>query len=146
MKHLFSILFVLISVLVFAQQKKKDDTSVKDTALATPLFRVSYAAQIPVGDFANRVGFTNNIGASMAYKTRSNWIFSIGGYYMFGNNVVGKDSLLANLLNSNNIIIGVNGEQAFVDISQQGYMLNFQVGKIFPWLSPNPNSGFLFTV
>ncbi len=146
MKHLFSILFVLISVLVFAQQKKKDDTSVKDTALATPLFRVSYAAQIPVGDFANRVGFTNNIGASMAYKTRSNWIFSIGGYYMFGNNVVGKDSLLANLLNSNNIIIGVNGEQAFVEISQQGYMLNFQVGKIFPWLSPNPNSGFLFTV
>lgn len=146
MKHLFSILIVLISVSAFGQQKKKEDTTVRDTVIATPMFRVSYAAQVPVGDFSNRFGFTNNIGASIAYKTKSNWIFSIGGHYMFGNNVVGKDSLLSNLINSSNIIIGANGEQAFVDISQQGYRLDFQVGKIFPWVSPNPNSGFIFTL
>jgi hypothetical protein len=146
MKHLISILFVFVSMSVFGQQKKKDDTTVRDSSIATPMFRVSYAAQVPVGDFANRFGFTNNIGASFVYKTKSNWVFSIGGYYMFGNNVVGKDSLLSNLINSSNIIIGANGEQAFVDISQQGYRLGFQVGKVFPWAAPNPNSGFIFTI
>ncbi|MGB0918078.1 MAG: hypothetical protein ACPGU4_10850 [Flavobacteriales bacterium] len=146
MKQLLTTVFVLISVLVLAQPKIKEDTSVRDSAVATPMVRVSYAAQIPVGDFADRFGFTNNIGGSVAYKTKSNWIFSLGGHYMFGNNVVGKDSLLGNLLNSSNIIIGANGEQAFVDISQQGYMIDFQVGKIFPWAAPNPNSGFIFTL
>lgn len=146
MKHLIYILFILVSVSVFGQKKKKEDTTVRDTTISTPMFRVSYAAQVPVGDFANRFGFTNNIGASVAYKTKSNWIFSIGGHYMFGNSVVGKDSLLSNLINSSNIIIGANGEQAFVDISQQGYRLDFQVGKIFPWVAPNPNSGFIFTL
>jgi hypothetical protein len=146
MKHLISILFVFVSMSVFGQQKKRGDTTVRDSSIATPMFRVSYAAQVPVGDFANRFGFTNNIGASFAYKTKSNWIFSIGGHYMFGNNVVGKDSLLSNLINSSNIIIGANGEQAFVDISQQGYRLDFQLGKIFPWAAPNPNSGFIFTL
>ena len=146
MTKLLTILFVLISVLVFAQPKLKEDTSVRDSAIATPMFRVSYAAQFPVGDFADRFGFTNNIGASFGYKTKSNWIFSLGGHYMFGNNVIDKDSLLGNLLNSSNIVIGANGEQAFIDISQQGYVINFQFGKIFPWAAPNPNSGFIFTL
>ncbi len=146
MKQFLPILFILFSISVYGQKKQKEDTTVRDTSVATPMFRVSYSAQVPIGDFANRFGFTNTIGATVAYKLRSNWFFSLGGHYMFGNNVVGKDSLLANLLNSSNIIIGANGEQAFVDISQQGYMIDFEVGKIFPWVSPNPNSGFMFTV
>ena len=146
MRDLLTTIFVLVSVFVLAQPKLKEDTSVRDSSIATPMFRVSYASQIPIGDFADRFGFTNNIGASFAYKTKSNWIFSVGGHYMFGNNVAGKDSLLGNLLNSSNIIIGANGEQAFVDISQQGYVIDFQFGKIFPWAAPNPNSGFIFTL
>ena len=146
MRNLLTTIFVLVSVFVLAQPKLKEDNSVRDSSIATPMFRVSYAAQIPIGDFADRFGFTNNIGASFAYKTKSNWIFSVGGHYMFGNNVAGKDSLLGNLLNSGNIIIGANGEQAFVDISQQGYVIDFQFGKIFPWAAPNPNSGFIFTL
>ncbi|MCF8275772.1 MAG: hypothetical protein K9J17_03475 [Flavobacteriales bacterium] len=146
MKHLFTLFCLLFSASIFAQDDPKNDTMVKDSAVGSVLFRVSYAAQIPIGDYADRFGFTNNIGASIAYRTKSNWIFSLGGHYIFGTSVVGKDSLLASLITSSNIIIGKGGEQAYVDISQMGYMVNFQFGKIFPWVSPNPNSGFMFTV
>ncbi len=146
MKHLFVIIFLLASSCAIAQKRPGADTMVKDTAVGTFLVRASYVAQIPVGDYADRFGFTNHIGGSFAYKTRSNWLFSLGGYYIFGNSVVGKDSLLSGMLNSNNMIIGNGGEQAFVDVSQQGYSLNFTVGKIFPWVAPNPNSGFVFTL
>ena len=44
------------------------------------------------------------------------------------------------------MLIGSNGEKAFIDISQQGYSIDFQVGKIFQWASPNPNYGFMFTI
>lgn len=146
MKYLFVAICLLIPFSVMAQKKLGSDTMVKDTAVGTFLVRASYVAQIPVGDYADRFGFTNHIGGSFAYKTSSNWLFSLGGHYIFGNNVVGKDSLLSELLNSNNLIIGNGGEQAYVDISQQGYSFEFTVGKIFPWASPNPNSGFMFTL
>ncbi|MBL4585775.1 MAG: hypothetical protein JKX84_01760 [Flavobacteriales bacterium] len=136
----------MISVSVSAQEKKTLETQVKDTTLGTFLFRASYAAQIPVGDYADRYGFTNSIGASLSYKTRKNWFFSLGGHYIFGNKVAGRDSLLSELLTSSNIVIGSTGTPALINISHQGYMLNFQVGKIFPWAGPNPNSGFIFTL
>ncbi len=146
MKQLFLSLCLLLSVGAFAQKKPGVDTMVKDTAVGTFLVRVSYAAQVPTGDYAKRFGFTNHIGGSFAYKTRSNWIFSLGGHYVFGNNVVGKDSLLSGMINSSNLIIANSGEQAYVDISQQGYVVHFEFGKIFPWAAPNPNSGFMFTL
>lgn len=145
MKRILTILGLLVTVTAMAQ-KPKEDTMVQDSAVGTFLVRVSYVAQIPAGDYKKRFGFTNHIGGSLAYKTKSNWIFSLGGHYIFGNSVVGKDSLLSELLNSSNIIIGQGGEQAYVDISQQGYQLHFSVGKIFPWLAPNPNSGFMFSL
>ena len=146
MRHVSTIVLLFLTILTFGQNDPNNNVLSKDTAVGSGLFRVSYAAQIPVGDYADRFGFTNQIGASAGYRTKSNWIFTVGGYYTFGTNVVGKDSLLSSLINSSNIIIGSTGEQAFIDISQQGYMINFQVGKIFPWAAPNPNSGFMFTL
>lgn len=145
MKHAFTIFCLFISLVTMAQ-KPKEDTMVQDSAVGTFLVRISYAAQIPAGDYNKRFGFTSHIGGSLAYKTRSNWIFSLGSHYIFGTNVVGKDSLLASMLNSNNLIIGQGGEQANVDISQMGYQITVSVGKIFPWAAPNPNSGFMFSL
>mgnify|MGYP007022320032 CR=1 FL=1 len=145
MKNLLIALFLLNLGWASAQNPENNALS-KDTAVGSVLFRVAYAAQVPVGDYADRFGFTNHIGASVGFRTKSNWIFSLGGYYIFGVGVAGKDSLLAGMTNSSNLIIGSGGEQAFIDVSQQGYTINFQVGKVFPWAAPNKNSGFMFTV
>lgn len=146
MKSYLTLFALLLSATLLAQERKSAKGQVKDTTLVTPMIRISYAAQIPVGDYADRFGFTNHLSASFAYKTRTNWIFSLGGHYIFGNSVVGKDSLLSELLTPTGIVIGSDGRPALIDISQQGYMINFQVGKIFPWAAPNPNSGFIFTM
>jgi len=146
MKFAFTFLAFLFASQLFGQSKKQTDREVIDSTLSTSMFRVSYAAQIPFGANTKRFGFANNIGGSFAFKTRKNWFLSLGGHYIFGNAVVGKDSLLSELLIPSSIVIGSNGEPALIDISQQGYTIDFQVGKLFPWASPNPNSGFLFTL
>ncbi|MFC2175493.1 hypothetical protein ACFLR1_00810 [Bacteroidota bacterium] len=146
MRPLLIIGFLFLSLCVLSQTKPEIHTAVKDSSLAVAIFRVDYSAQFPTGDYASRFGFANNIGASVAYKIKKNWIFSLGGSYVFGNSVKGKNELLSELLTPSGIVIGSNGQQAYIDISQQGYMLNFQVGKIFPWVSPNPNSGFMFAL
>lgn len=144
MKHVLLTVCLLVPFVVSAQKTK--EAVVGDSAVGSALFRVEYTAQVPIGDYANRFGFTNHIGASAGYRTRSNWIFTVGGYYVFGNDVVDKNTLLESMTNSSNLIITSGGEQAYVNISQQGYMVNFTVGKIFPWVAPNPNSGFMFTI
>jgi hypothetical protein len=145
MKQVLTILFLFISLSAWSQPKPEDGM-VQDSAVGSGLFRVAYAAQIPLGDYANRFGFTNNIGASAGYRTKSNWLFTVGGYYIFGDNVVDKNTLLASMTNSSSIIVTSGGTQAFVNVSQQGYYVNFEVGKVFPWVAPNPNSGFMFTL
>lgn len=146
MKQLVTLFCLIISVGIHAQTKSKSEGMAKDSAVGSALFRVAYTAQIPAGDYAKRFGFTSHIGASIGYRTKKNWLFAVGGYFVFGNGVVGKDSLLSIMTNSSNMIIGQGGEQAYIDISQQGYLVNFEVGKIFPWKAPNPNSGFMFTI
>lgn len=145
MKHRILIFCLLFSSAVFAQ-RSTEQKSVSDSAVGSALFRVEYTAQVPIGDYASRFGFTSHIGASAGYRTKSNWIFTLGGYYVFGNDVIDKNTLLESMTNSSNLIITSGGEQAFINISQQGYLVNFSVGKIFPWLAPNPNSGFMFTL
>ena len=142
MRPLFFFFAMFCSATVMAQKSEADTSANK--LVGNGLFRVSYTAQVPLGDYAERFGFTNTIGASAGYRTKSNWMFTVGGYYVFGDDVVEKNTLLSSMVNSNNIIVTSGGEQAFVNISQQGYMINFQVAKIFPWVAPNPNSGFMF--
>jgi hypothetical protein len=146
MKQILTIFLLTMALGCLGQTAPKKEGMVQDSAVGSALFRISYTAQLPVGDYAQRFGFTNHIGASIGYRSKKNWIFTLGANFIFGVNVVGKDSLLANIINSSNIIIGQGGEQAYIDISQQGYMVNFEFGKIFPLKAPNPNSGFMFTL
>ena len=142
MKYLLSLAFLFLTGLTFGQQNELDSLNARK-AVGNGLFRISYGAQLPMGDFADRFGFTNTVGASAGYKTKSNWIFTLGGYYLFGDNVKDKNTLLSSMTNSSGLIIGFRGEQSFVNISQQGYMLNAQVAKILPWGAANPNSGII---
>jgi len=117
-----------------------------DSARAVAILSVTYAVQVPMGDMADRFGLAHNIGGAFAYKSKSNWIFSLGGHYIFGDEVANKDLLLDELLTPNNIIIGNTGGPAIINIGQAGYVLDFRVGKILPWLRPNKNSGPIISV
>lgn len=115
--------------------------------MGMPLLRISYSVQVPMGgDLGDRFGVAHHIGGSFGFKTRSNWLFTLGGFYVFGDDVKGQDKLLDELLTPDNIIIAENGGPALVNIGQAGYSIGLQVGKIIPFLRPNKNSGPLFSI
>ena len=120
-------------------------TSIKDSSIFMPMFNINYSAQLPGGDLANRFGFNSAIGGEFAIKTKSNWDFSLGYRFLFGNNI--KDtSMLDELKTSSGFIINPNGEFADYQTFERGHFINFTVGKIFPVLGPNQNSGIIANV
>lgn len=120
----------------------------RDTSLASAIIQFSYAVQLPGGDLANRFGLAHNIGGGVSYKTRSNWIFGLQGYYLFGDEVKELSTIFKPLLTTSGIIIGKDGNPAVINVSQKGMVLNANVGKVFShrFIAPNPNSGFIVTV
>lgn len=145
MRYFVFIVPLLFSLSIKAQKTELDSLNSRK-AVGNGLFRVAYAAQVPTGDFADRFGFSNTIGASAGYKTKSNWIFTVGGYYLFGDDVKAKNTLLSSMTNSSGLIIDQNGDQAFINISQQGYMIDLQIAKLLPWGMANPNSGVIIGI
>jgi len=142
MRGLLTVLCILLLPLLPHAQNSGFATSRKDSAMAVPMLQISYAVQVPMGgDLGDRFGIAHNIGGAFGYKTRSNWIFTLGASYIFGDDVKNKESLLDELLTPDNIIIADNGGPAIVNIAQSGYVVDLKVGKIMPFLRPNKNSG-----
>jgi hypothetical protein len=116
--------------------------SVKDSLIRFPMLNVSYAVQFPGGDIANRFGVNSNVGASLLYKTKNNWVWGGGGFFLFGSDVR-EDTILSMITTSDGAIINENGLFADVLLFQRGLQFSGYFGRIFNVFGPNPNSGIL---
>ena len=114
--------------------------SVKDSTISTPIFAMHYGANTTAGDLKDRYGFLNHIGLLAGYKTNKNWFWGLDANFIFGNRV-NMDDIFAELRDSKGNITDANGDIATVITNSRGFNTNFAVGKIFPVLSPNANSG-----
>jgi hypothetical protein len=115
--------------------------SVSDTTLAMSLFQFQGGFHQPFGDMGELYGTHAHVGFSYAYKTRKNLIFGADFLFFFGNDVKNAESIASDLRLSNGEIVGIDGEFINELIFQRGLTTGFYVGKIFPLLGPNPNSG-----
>lgn len=139
MKKLF-IFFVPIFILsakVFSQ------VNVRDSSIATPMIIGSYMYQIPGGDMAVRFGNNSNVGATMLYKTKKNWLLGAEGNYIFSN-AVKESNIFDSIKTTTGYLIDGNGEYATVRLYERGFNANLKAGKLFPIVGPNPNSGLFF--
>jgi hypothetical protein len=114
--------------------------NVADSAIATPWVSVHYGINGTAGDLAERHGIFSHVGMFAGYKTKRNWIFGADGSYMFGNQVKAT-GLFDHLVDSKGNITDQNGDIAIVQVLSRGFHANANVGKIFPVISPNENSG-----
>lgn len=114
-------------------------------SIATPYIGVHYGANWTGGELAERYGFTNSLGSHAGYKTKKNWIYGIDGNFFFGDNVV-IDGLVQNLQDHNGNIFNTSGTPAKILLFNRGFNINASVSKIFPVLSPNPNSGIMLQI
>lgn len=116
--------------------------TIRDTTLSMVVISAGYAHQVPGGDLADRFGLNSNIGLSAARKTRSNYLLGVEGSFIFGNKVV-EPGILNNVINSAGQIIDQDGQMADVFLFERGWTAFATVGRIFPILGPNPNSGLM---
>jgi hypothetical protein len=139
-KTAFTILLVLtVTFSGFAQTPR----NIKKESIPTFMFQVTYAAQFPGLDTKTDYGFTNTIGGSVIYKTKSNWLFTANGNFIFGDKVKGDriDILGEGITTYEGEIIGGGGLVSALALFQRGMHLQAEVGKLFRFW-PNPNSGF----
>lgn len=131
----FTLLFIFLSFFAKSQI---------DSAIMAPLVCIHVGGQLPGGDLVNRFGANLNAGGSFMLKTKKNWIFGIESNYMFGRNV--KEDVLRQLKTENGSIIDNEGYPADVRITERGLGVHLIFGRIFKFLSRNPNSGLMVTV
>lgn len=135
MKNWFCIFgLTFISIGAFSQR------SVRDSAIATTILGVQYGINTTSGDLADRYGLLNHLGIFTGYKTQSNWIFGLDANFIFGNDIKVPD-MFGHLRDSYGNITDVNGDIAKVYVFSRGMYANVAIGKLFPILSPNENSG-----
>lgn len=144
MKKIFTLALILCLTIVFVPRSEAQ-INVQDSAIATSMLYAGLGMQFPGGDMADRYGVSFSAGPGFMYKTRSNWLLGAEANFFFGDDVKIADTLFKLITNSNGIIIDGNGEPSIIGITQRGFSAWAKVGKLFPWLGPNPNSGFFIT-
>jgi hypothetical protein len=128
-------------LLPFFVHSSFSQVNLKDSAIVVPLIYATYAYQVPGGDLAKRFYNNSSIGGGFMLKTRSNWLIAAEGNYIFGSNIKNGDSLLKNISTPDGYIINANGYFSDIGFGETGFNVLAKFGKLFPVISPNPNSG-----
>jgi hypothetical protein len=115
--------------------------SIKDSFISVPMLGVQMAVQLPGGDMADRFGINGTAGASLYFKTKTNWLFGAEFNFLFGGNV--KEDPLLPIETRDSFLIGSNGLPQLVRYYERGYSPMLRAGKIFPGIGPNKNSGLM---
>jgi len=131
-----------LTVFVFLNRANAQ-SSVRDSAINAVLVGVGAGYYIPAGDMADRFGSNLNIHLSCGLKRTNNWIYSLEGDYIFGNDIK-EENLFKNIMTSDGFIIGNDGKFATVRTFERGFTVSFNVAKLIATGKPNKNTGFLF--
>jgi hypothetical protein len=105
---------------------------------------VHLGGQLPGGDMADRFGPNLNGGLAFMFKTKRNWLVGVESNYMFGRNV--KEDVISQLRSSTGAVIDNDGFPADLRVTERGLGIHAVFGRVFKFLSTNPNSGLMITV
>ena len=134
-KVIFTLLISIFgSSILFGQR------NVRDSVIGTPWIAVHYGGNWPHGDLATKYGYFNHVGLMAGYKTSKNWFWGFDGNFMFGSNPH-LNGMFDALTDSYGNISDNNGDVAKIVVNARGFNTNLAIGKVFPVLSPNENSG-----
>jgi hypothetical protein len=115
---------------------------VRDSVLFNPHVEIGGGYQMPLGDMAKRFGHSGVVGLGFHIKAKSQWYYGVQGSYFFGNKVT-EPGLIQNLYTVNGEILDDQGQKSIVYIQERGWMYFGDVGRLFPVIGPNKNSGIL---
>ena len=133
------LLLLGVSLQVAAQQPK----DIMKEPIPVLMFQASYGFQLPALDTRKQYGFNHSLGGSIVYKTESNWLMTANGNFIFGNKM-NQDRIAVfgeGITTVDGEITGGSGSYSLFLVTQRGFHLQAEVGKLFPF-GPNPNCGF----
>ena len=117
---------------------------IQDTSLFTTNFSAAYSLQIPGGDLADRFGVNSTIGGDFFLKFKNNWLLGIEGNFIFGNDLQPEaENILDEITTEDGNIINKEGELGIYYLSERGFFVGLNAGRIFPVKGINPNSGII---
>lgn len=131
---------VLLTSMLFVSAYSMAQKSIQDTAIRFFAISGELGLQSGFGDLGDRFGYGGIAGGSFLFKSASNVTLEANYGHFFGNQVR-EDSVLSSLQTQNGDIIGRDGGPADVFLYQRGFVATARVGKVFPIVGPNPNSG-----
>jgi len=119
-----------------------------DSSLAFPYFQIHGSFQIPSGDLSKRFGNNMNVGSTIVYKFKNNFLVNIEGNYFFGKDV--KEDVLSQLRvttnSGENFIVDNEGYPADLRVFERGLNVTLNVGKIFYIGGSNKNRGIHYQI
>ena len=119
--------------------------NIKDTSLLINMFSFDVSGHIPGGEIANRYGMNMGVGASYMLKLSSGWMLSAEFTYFSGNDFK-QDSIFDAVKDEYGDFINIYGEIGEAAFYERGFYTGLRVGKLFPVIGPNPNSGLVVLV
>ena len=133
------LIFAFLMPAIFASGQ----VNVRDSVIHTPVVYAAYGFHLLGGDISEMFGPSSTLGAGVGFKTNKNIYFGIEYNYLWGGRVKQGDEILKDIITSDGQIIGQSGEYAIFQYFLRGHTIWGQVGKLFPVLSHNPNSGIM---
>ena len=99
---------------------------------------------------AKSYGSSYRLGASITYKTTSNWVFGVMYDFLLGNKIK-ADSFMINIKDKysgdfNGKVfqtLNINGQRAGVPVYERGFLTGVQVGKIFKLTKKPSDNGLM---
>lgn len=133
---------LLLSILLLTVVLCSRGQNIRDTSIMAPVISVSYAGQLPLLDMADNFGMNSNIGVNGGVKFASNWQIELEGDFLFSKNIK-ITGLLDPIKTSDDQIIANDGGLASIVAYERGFTSSVNVGRVFPVIGPNPNSGLI---
>ncbi len=131
------LLFIFISAIALNSSAQR----VADTCMNIPLISAHFGGHIPYGDLEKRFGNNLAVGGSFLFKFSKSWTIGLDGAYFWGKNV--KEDVTLQMRNEDGFIVDNEGYPADLRITERGFNGYVVVGRIFPKLGHNPNSGVM---
>ncbi|GAB4379685.1 MAG: hypothetical protein Kow0075_10510 [Salibacteraceae bacterium] len=124
---------MLWSVAILAQRNVRD-------SLQFQAIGVHLGTSLPLADLGKRFGFGGHVGGALYFKTKNNITIEASYSYHYSNRVK-EDTILDPLMTDQGFIIDRDGYPADVYFLQSMHSVSMRLGKVFPVIGPNVNSG-----
>ena len=131
-----------VTTLLLSTLAGRSQGTLQDTAIFTPLIGINYSFYVPGGDMSERFGASHSIGASANFKLASQWLIGCEYGFHFGS-AVRQDTILNGLMDSDGQIFNSAGQPTSILLQERGHSAMLNIGRLFPVIGPNPNSGLL---